>query len=137
MKRVAWLAEACVLGGLMVMAACATNSSAAYDRNPDYEWTNCSPGVPNLQAAGSWDGFEVALGNEGDEVLLLKADGKQRDRVAWGGARCAGVIPFTDFAPPFPSGVSLKRFPAGLDRNDCSRDFYVSYYPSPGYVSGD
>jgi uncharacterized repeat protein (TIGR01451 family) len=124
-------------GQVIVVAACATNFSAAYGRNPDYEWTNCSPNVPNLQAAGSWDGFEVALGNEGDEMLLLKANGTRRDSVAWGGARRAGVTPFTDFVAPFPSGASLKRFPAGVDRNDCSRDFYVSYYPSPGYVSGD
>ena len=123
-------------GQVIVVAACATNFSAAYGFNPDYEWTNCSD-IPDLVAAGSWDGFGLALGNTGDEVLLLNSSGTLVDSTAWGGASRAGVIPFTDFTAPFPSDASLKRYPPDTDRDDCSRDFYVSYSPSPGVVAGN
>jgi len=123
-------------GQVIVVAACATNFSAAYGFNPDYEWTNCSD-VPDLVAAGSWDGFGLALGNESDEVLLLDSSNTLVDSTAWGGASRAGVIPFTDFTAPFPSDASLKRYPPATDRDDCSRDFYVSYSPSPRVVAGN
>ncbi len=124
-------------GQVVVAAACATDFADVYGFNPDYEWTNCDGGVPNLTPAGSWDGFGLALGNTSDEALLLNSSGARVDSAAWGGASRAGVTPFTDFEAPFPSGGSLKRYPPGSDRDDCSRDFYVSYSPSPGQVSGN
>lgn len=122
---------------VIVVAACAADFSAAHGFNPAYEWTDCDPVVPNLTPVASWDGFGIALGNESDELLLLDEGGALVDSAAWGGTFRAGVIPFTDFVAPFPSGASLKRYPPGTDRDDCSRDFYVSYSPSPGQVSGD
>ncbi len=122
---------------VIVAAACAADFSDAYGFNPAYEWTDCDPAVPNLTPVASWDGFGIALGNEGDETLLLDTGSALVDSAAWGGAFRISVIPFTDFIAPFPSGASLKRYPPGTDRDDCSRDFYVSYNPSPGQVSGD
>jgi hypothetical protein len=119
-------------GQVVVAAACATNFSAAHGFNPTYEWTDCDTVVPDLVPAGSWDGFGVALGNTSDEVLLLDAGGALVDSAAWGGMPRVGVRPFTDFTAPFPSGASLKRYPPDTDRDDCARDFYVSYNPSPG-----
>jgi len=124
-------------GQVIVVAACATNFSVAYGFNPSYEWTDCDPAVPNLTPVASWDGFGLALGNESDEVLLLDAGGALVDSAAWGGAFRANVMPFTDFIAPFPSDASLKRHPPDTDRDDCSRDFYVSYNPSPGLISGN
>jgi len=57
------------------------------------------------------------------------------DSAAWGGKSRAGVMPFIDFEAPFPRGSSLKRYPPDTDRDECGRDFYVSYYPSPGIVA--
>ncbi len=123
---------------VIVVAACARNFASAYGFNPTYEWTNCDPLVPDLIPAGSWDGFGLALGNAQDEVLLLKADGAPVDSVAWGGEPRAGVIPFPmDPGDTFPWSASLKRYPPSSDRNDCSRDFYVSWSPSPGRVTGE
>ncbi len=123
---------------VMVVAACATHFAQTYGFNPTYEWTNCDPLVPDLVPAGSWDGFSLALGNAQDEVLLLKPDGAPMDSVAWGGEPRAGVIPFPmDPGDTFPWSASLKRYPPSTDRNDCSRDFYVSWSPSPGRVTGD
>jgi len=125
-------------GQVVVVAACATNFASAYGFNPTYEWTNCDPLVPDLTPVGSWAGFGLALGNAQDEVLLLKPDGALADSVAWGGEPRAGVIPFPlDPGDTFPWSASLKRYPPTSDRNDCSREFYVSWSPSPGRVSGE
>ncbi|MCS7281812.1 MAG: lamin tail domain-containing protein [Anaerolineae bacterium] len=125
-------------GQVVVVAACATNFARAYGLNPAYEWTDCDPLVPNLVPAGAWPGFGLALGNAQDEVLLLRPDGALMDSVAWGGEPRAGVVPFPmDPEDTFPWGASLKRYPPHSDRNDCSRDFYVSWNPSPGRVTGE
>ncbi|HEY71984.1 MAG TPA: DUF11 domain-containing protein [Thermoflexia bacterium] len=122
---------------VIVAAACATSFSTSYGKNPDYEWTNCDAAVPDLTPAGSWDGFGMAMGNTSDEAMLLNGSGVRVDSAAWGGASRAGVTPFTDFEAPFSSGASLKRYPPDTDRDDCSRDFYTSYSPSPGVVAGN
>ena len=123
-------------GQVIVAAACATNFSATYGANPTYEWTDCDPTVPDLTPVARWDGFGIALGNTKDEALLMDASGVLVDSAAWGGTSRAGVMPFIDFEAPFPRGASLKRYPPDTDRDDCGRDFYVSYYPSPGIVAG-
>ncbi|MDW8068414.1 MAG: lamin tail domain-containing protein [Anaerolineae bacterium] len=125
-------------GQVLVVAACATNFARNYGFNPAYEWTACDPLVPDLVPAGSWAGFGLALGNTQDEVLLLRPDGTPVDSVAWGGGPRAGVVPFPmDPEDTFPWSASLKRYPPNSDRNDCSRDFYVSWNPSPGRVTGE
>jgi len=124
-------------GQAIVVAACATNFATEYGRNPDYEWVGCDPAVPDLAPVGSWEGFGMALGNAQDEVLLLRADGSQVDSVAWGGDVRVDVVPYPlDVGDTFPFGATLKRYPPNVDRNDCSRDFYVSWDPSPGNVAG-
>ncbi len=122
---------------VLVVAACATDFANAYGFNPNYEWTDCDASVEDLTPAGSWDGFEIALGNESDEVLLLNNSGALVDSVAWGGAFRVEVVPFTNYTDTFPSGASLKRYPADTDYDDCSQDFYTSYSPSPGAVAGN
>jgi len=92
--------------------------------------------VDDVAPAGSWDGFGLALGNPSDEVLLLNSGGALVDSAAWGGAFRVEVTPFTNYTDTFPSGASLKRYPADTDSDDCSRDFYASYNPSPGVVAG-
>ncbi len=140
-------------GQVIVVAACATNFAPTYGFNPTYEWTNCDPLVPDLVPVSSWAGFGLALGNAQDEVLLFRPlaslssqpvpveiifNGILVDSVAWGGEPRAGVIPFPlDPGDTFPWSASLKRYPPDSDRNDCSRDFYVSWSPSPGRVSGE
>ncbi|MGD1994604.1 MAG: lamin tail domain-containing protein, partial [Anaerolineae bacterium] len=122
---------------IIVVAACATDISSSYGFNPTYEWTDCSATVPDLEPVGAWDGFGLALGNSGDEVILQDGMGARIDSVAWGGAPRVGVTPHPlNAGEPFPAGSSLKRYPPDSDRDDCSRDFYVSYRPSPGRVAG-
>jgi cardiolipin synthase len=124
-------------GQVIVAAACATDFSAACGFNPTYEWTDCDAAVPDLVPAGPWEGFGLALGNKSDEVVLLDAGGALVDSAAWGGEPRVGVVPYP-LGPgeDFPRGASLKRYPPYSDRDDCSRDFYASYTPSPGMVAG-
>jgi len=123
-------------GQVIVAAACATDFCAAYGFNPTCEWVDCDAAVPDMTPVAHWEGFGIALGNTKDEVLLMDAGGGLVDSAAWGGKSRAGVMPFIDFEPPFPRGSSLKRYPPDNDRDECGRDFYVSYYPSPGLVAG-
>jgi len=123
---------------VIVVAACATQFATAYGFNPTYEWTNCDPLVPDMVPAGAWNGFGIALGNATDEVLFLDASTALVDSAAWGGEPRVGVIPFPiDVDSTFPSDASLKRYPPSYDHDDCTRDFYASYQPSPGRVSGE
>ncbi len=141
-------------GQVIVVAACAPNFAAVYGFNPTYEWTACDSLVPDLTPAGAWEGFGLALGNAQDEVLLFRPPGSSLgfqqvderpaeitlngilvDSAAWGGEPRAGVVPFPmDPGDTFPWSASLKRYPPNSDRNDCSRDFYISWSPSPGRV---
>lgn len=122
---------------VIVVAACATEFATLYGLNPTYEWINCDSLVPDMLPVGQWEGFGIALGNVTDEVLLLDATAIIDDSAAWSGVPRAGVIPFPMEADStFPWNATLKRYPPEYDRNDCSRDFYISYQPSPGRVSG-
>jgi len=137
--RYGFPAEAHLLHGqVIVVAACTTDFSAAYGFIPAYEWTDCDPVVLDLVPVGSWEGFGMALGNDGDEVVLLDAGGALVDSAAWGGEPRADIVPYPlNPGEDFSRGASLKRYPPGSDRDDCSRDFYVSYSPSPGVVAGN
>ncbi len=122
---------------VIVVAACATEFATLYGLNPTYEWTNCDPLVPDMLPVGQWEGFGIALGNATDEVLFLDAAAAINDSAAWAGVPRAGVIPFPmEPDSTFPWNATLKRYPPEYDRDDCSRDFYISYQPSPGRVSG-
>jgi hypothetical protein len=127
-------------GQVIVVTACAPNFSAQYGFNPDYEWTACDPDVPDMlpitasPERSSWEGFGLALGNAGDEILLLDAHNAIVDSAAWGGAPRADVRPLA-IEGTFPGGATLKRYPVTSDHEDCAEAFYISYRPSPGYVS--
>jgi uncharacterized repeat protein (TIGR01451 family) len=100
---------------------------------PDYEFlidpNRDDPSVPNMTPAGSWDGFGLALGNTGDEVLLLHGEGAVVDVVTYGDGGHPGVIPHPGVSN---QGRSLERRPPREDTDDCSEDFFERYPPTPG-----
>jgi uncharacterized repeat protein (TIGR01451 family) len=100
---------------------------------PDYEFLidphRDDPSVPNMAPAGSWDGFGLALGNAGDEVLLLNAEGNAIDVVTYGAGDYPGVIPHPGVSD---QGRSLERRPPREDTDDCSQDFFERYPATPG-----
>jgi len=87
--------------------------------------------VPNMVPAGTWDGFGFALGNEGDEVILLDAAESPVDVLVYGTGAYPGVIPHPGVSA---QGHSLERRPADRDTDDCSADFFDRYPPTPGVV---
>ena len=103
---------------------------------PDFEFLidplRDDPRVPNMLRAGNWDGFGFALGNTGDEVILLDTTASPIDVVVYGSGNYPGILAHPGVAT---SGHSLERRPAIHDTNDCRRDFSDRFPPAPGTVS--
>ncbi|MBC7249825.1 MAG: lamin tail domain-containing protein [Anaerolineae bacterium] len=100
--------------------------------SPDYELSDTDPAIPDLSPT-DWGDGDFALGNGGDEVLLLDAGGVVVDVLVYGDGGYPGVISFADLSSVY-AGDSLERYPANRDSNDCARDFRVRYAPAPGSV---
>ena len=121
--------------GILVVARRATAYQAlgyASKPTPDFEWNNSSSGVPDM-IRSSWGENKFALGNAGDELLLLDARKQVVDVVVYGSGEYPGVDSFGDVSGVY-SGNSLERWPANRDSNDCRRDFHIRYEPEPGVV---
>ena len=116
-------------GGVIVIAQQAADSAFM----PDFEFlvdkNRDDPTVPNMTRAGSWDGFGFALGNDGDEVLLLDAEGQPVDVITYGDGSYPGITPHPGVSG---SGRSLERRPPEGDTDDCSADFYDRFPATPG-----
>jgi hypothetical protein len=98
---------------------------------PDFEWDN-SGDVPDMLTT-AWGEGQCALGNAGDEVLLLDELGHVVDVVVYGVGSHPGVTSFGDVSGVY-NGQSLERWPANRDWNDCREGFRVRYTPDPGNV---
>lgn len=119
-------------GGVVVVAQQAAD---VVGFAPDYEFLidpNRDTGeVPNMVRAdpGTCDG--LALANAGDEVVLRDADGAVVDAVTYGGGAFPDVVPHPG---EVNTGHSLERRPPERDTDDCSRDFFDRYPPTPGVL---
>ena len=82
--------------------------------------------------AGAWDGFGFALGNAGDEVILLDGSLGPVDVVVYGAGSYPGV---TAHPGVNRADHSLERRPAIYDTDDCAYDFVDRYPPDPGAVN--
>ncbi len=101
--------------------------------DPDFELVESDPAIPNLSDDPNWGEQPdyISLGNGGDEVLLLDPGYAVVDVLAYGTGSYPGVV---SYAGPLSFGHSLERYPAGLDSDDCNRDFRDQALPSPGEV---
>nr|HID14828.1 DUF11 domain-containing protein [Anaerolineae bacterium] len=122
-----------VSGDVVVIAISGTEFASVYGFTPDFELVDTSPAVPELVRIEFGTGEVMALGNEGDELLLLDADGAPVDVVTWGTGHYPGVVGFATVDSVY-SDNSIERYPANMDSNDCNRDFRVRYTPDPGHV---
>lgn len=120
-------------GTLVVARTAMAYQSVGYAGKPvpDLEW-NDSNQVPEMRLT-SWGDGDFALGNTGDEVLLLDPSARAVDVLVYGTGRYRGVVTFGDVSTVY-NGSSLERWPANRDSNDCSHDFRVRYDPDPGQV---
>jgi hypothetical protein len=122
-------------GGTLVVA----RRAVAYEQagygskpRPDLEW-NQSNEVPNMIPT-TWGDGECALGNAGDEVILIDVHGHPVDVLVYGSGSFVGVVPYLDLDQVY-NGNTLERRPANRDSDDCSLDLRVRYDPDPGQVT--
>jgi len=90
-----------------------------YGFYPDYEITASVPAVPDMLPNTSWATGAFNLGNATDEVLLLDGSNAIVDAMCWG----AGVLPGHTCHSNVLQNISLERYPAFVDTDNCQNDF--------------
>jgi len=116
-------------GQVLVIARSAAGFRALFGRNPDFELRDTDPTVPDLPRSAVWATGEIALANDGDELLLAGPDNVIRDAVNYGDST-------TFFIPAVPlvrTGHSLARIPATCD-SDSAAEWQPLPVPNPGTV---
>lgn len=104
--------------------------SQTYGTLPDYELTETLPQVPNLTKYTAWSSGSLALGNTGDEVLMLNSTDAPGDALSWGDS----VWAFDPAAPDVAAGHSLERYLPWQDTNTAA-DWRDQSAPSPGILN--
>lgn len=116
-------------GQVLVVARNAPVFRARFGANPDFEFDDADPAVPDMRPYRVWASGELFLANDGDELVLAGPDNVIRDAVNWGDSQ-------RFFVPSLPvplPGQSLARAPASCD-SDGAADWLVAEQPAPGMV---
>ncbi len=116
----------------LVVARTAVGSRTLFGTNPDFELTDTDPDVPDMRNYLLWAGGDIALANDGDEVILLNERNLIIDSVNYGDKT-------TFFAPAVTAvfeGHSIERHPANCD-SDTATDWQPQEAPTPGVVQFD
>lgn len=116
-------------GQVLVIARSAAGFRALFGRTPDFELRDTDPAVPDLPRSALWATGEIALANDGDELLLAGPDNVIRDAVNYGDSTTF----FTPAVPLARTGHSLARIPATCD-SDSAAEWLALPVPSPGTV---
>lgn len=113
----------------IVVAQSAAGFRALYGRNPDYEIQDNDANVPDMLPYNTWAQGDIALNNDGDEVVLLDGTDIVLDAMSYGDS-----AEFLD--PSVPNalwGQSLARVPATCD-TDTAGDWRPQEAPTPGHL---
>jgi hypothetical protein len=97
---------------------------------PDFEFNETDPAVPNMNKYSSWSNGNLALNNEGDEILLLGPVNQFIDLLSYG----TSTFAFNPSIPDVNEGHSVERYPPNQD-TDSSQDWIDQALPNPGYVN--
>jgi hypothetical protein len=117
---------------VIVVANKATAFSGVWGFNPNYEMVGSDEGVPDMIPYTAWATGKIALGNSGDEVLILDGGDAIVDAMSYG-------TETTFFDPPCPdvaAGYSLERSPANVD-TDTAEDWIDQEVPNPGEITNE
>ena len=116
-------------GQVIVVAQTAVGFRALFGVNPDYEVQDSDANVPDMRRFALWALGDLALANDGDEVLLVNGRNRIIDSINYGDQT-------TFFSPaiqlPF-EGQSIERIPANCD-SDTAADWQTQEIPTPGEV---
>ncbi len=115
-----------------VVAQTATGFRALFSVNPDFELQDSDAAVLNLLPYESWASGELALNNDGDEILVLDAQDTVVDAVSYGDSTIIMAPSVLDVL----RGQSIERFQAHCDTNSAG-DWRPQTLPAPGTVSSD
>ena len=116
----------------VVVAQTAVGFRSLFGVNPDFELVESDPDVPVLANSRLWASGEIALANDGDEVVLLNAQSQIIDSLNYGDRT-------TFFSPAVTAvfeGHSIERNPANCD-TDTATDWQPQEQPTPGTVTFD
>ena len=118
-------------GQTVLVAQTAVGFRALFGFNPHFEITESDESVPNMRNYLLWSGGDVALANDGDELLLLD------------GSVIIDAINYGDsmhyFAPSIAAvfrGQSIERVPGNCD-TDSAADWQPNRIPTPGAITLD
>ncbi len=117
-------------GQVIVVAQKAVGFRELYGRDPDYEIVESIEQVPNMDQYRLWSSGELALANDGDEVLLLDSNNLLIDAISYGDNQ-------TIFNPSIAGvfeGQSIERIPASCD-TDTAADWQPQRIPTPGIIN--
>lgn len=119
-------------GQVLVIAQTAVGFRALFGSNPDYEVQDSDSTVPDMRRFALWSLGDLALANDGDEVLLVNGRNRIIDSINYGDQS-------TFFTPaiqlPF-EGQSIERVPANCD-SDSAADWQTQQIPTPGVAIFD
>lgn len=116
----------------VVVAQTAVGFRTLFGTNPDFELTDTDPSVPDMRNYLLWATGDIALANDGDQVVLLNERNIIIDSVNYGDQT-------TFFAPAVTAvfeGQSIERNPANCD-SDTATDWRPQETPTPGVVQFD
>ena len=119
-------------GEVIIIANQATDFFTAYGFDPDYEFVETNPLVPDMVKFNSWAAGSVNLSNSGDDVLLVGVDKNLIDTVSWGNS----IFAFVPSGPSVDAGRSIARQPADMDTNS-AQDWLEQTNPQPGIIELD
>ncbi len=116
-------------GDVIVVAQTAVGFRALFGVNPNFELVDSDTAVPDMIIDTEWASGQIALANDGDEILLIDNQNNLLDSLNYGDR-------YTYFTPSIPlpaAGQSIERLPATCD-TDSAVDWQPQQYPTPGAV---
>lgn len=119
-------------GAVVVIAQNSLGFAALFGQPADYELNDSDPAVPDMRPYLAWATGNMALSNEGDEIILLDGADQLADLMSYGDSQQA----FIPAAGGVFVGQSVERVPAGCDTNTAA-DWQPQLSPTPGQITLD
>ncbi|MCA9873876.1 MAG: lamin tail domain-containing protein [Anaerolineales bacterium] len=116
-------------GQAVVVAQTAVGFRYLFGHNPDFEIRDTDPAVPDMRPYLIWASGDLALSNEGDEVLLVERTAV-RDSLSYGDS----TFFFQPAINNVLTGHSIERVPADCD-TDSAAAWLPRETPTPGQLT--